>query len=202
MTTIAALKRNGRIAVAADGAAVWGGAITTQRCRKILHWENGAMVAASGDARVLRLLEHAIPGDLAAQAAIDDKDPEHLWQAIKLLLIGDGVVFALPDSHEQGVTTCGSSFIFVIGENLYEVDGSGWWRPDDRAVLGSGCAEAYGALEAISQLGFGVSPECALEMAISIAKQADIPTGGDTLIVSRPIFGGQITERWIGDSGA
>lgn len=191
MTTVAAIMMGGRVAVGSDGACIWGGSVTTRRAQKIVFWDNGVIVGASGEGRVVQVLRKIRGAPL---------DPEELWDAIKVALKEDGFVFGLADGAAQGAPNCGCSFIFAIEDRLWEVDGSGGIRafPEGRAaVIGSGGAEACGALDAVDELRPGMRADDAVHLAVDIGKARDQSSGGDTYVVGRAYGDTEVKGGWV-----
>lgn len=123
--------------------------------------------------------------------------PEDIWQDIKAALVTDGFSFRAED--DQGAPLGGFSLLCGIGEELWEMDGSGGMgcmAEGDPAAIGSGAAEALGALDAIVRLRPEVVAEEAVALAVDIAKFRDPHSGGDTYVAGRAIGSTEVTGEW------
>lgn len=191
MTAIAAIKLNGRIAMAADGGLFHGYEITSRSARKIGHWGSLA-IAASGDARTLSV----IASD-ATDWAKEDLTPEKIWQQIRERLTRDG--YAWTPADERGAASCGQHFLMIHGKSLYHICGTGHIAEmQEGEPVSIGCAgePSNGAMDALSK--FPDWPAAAIVVrAVEIAKQRSAYAAGGTLLIERGVGEASFAEQWI-----
>ncbi len=190
MTTIAAIIHRGRLAVGSDGATNWSGQHTSLSTPKMVKWDDGTIVAVSGQRRA-----HMVISRLAGKH-IEPLEIEHVWSVVKAALIGDGFSFSAP--AEGGAAGCGCSFIIALGDELWECDGAGGrsrFGPGEPVGVGTGSPEAVGALAALISSTPSISAELAVAKAVGIGIRYDSASGGDPLVFSRPVNGGTISSK-------
>ena len=175
MTTIAAIKINGQVSVAADGASNWAGLVSDDMSQKITCWDNGVIVACAGEGRAKNVFSNM---------GQPPNHPEGAWQAIKLALTNDGFVFSA--QGEPGAPNCACSFIFVIKGQIWLVDGAGGMRPaqdGEPVAIGSGRREAIGAMRGALRVDTSLAAWQVVNLAVDVGKAVDVNSGGGTYLV-------------------